>query len=238
MPANNQPEPEPNPERDPSRDIYSLWHKRALESLPYNEVRDGLATYLHTFYKFVWDAVSPWKGNHKDPWYLGRDRGLWAWCRWEAKARLDREYRESYSILEFYKLHFREDLRRDGIKAIQNNFWTPLIIMAQKAGDSEFLKQISVLVNQPETPMHQGMRCFCMGWDRQLLPLEFWSYPAIADWLVTKLANQAPTADTIKHWAHRLGLKQASPVVVPHWDKEGPVIDGEALEFHKIPDPE
>jgi hypothetical protein len=227
-PAENQ-----SPNRDTALDPYALWRGRETEALPFEEVRDGIAAYLRTFYRVVWLANT----QHRHPRYLARTEGLNAWCRYEADIRLKRGYRDTYTITELHELVFREDLRREGTSTLSDPFWTPLLVLKAREGDTKFFKQLDFLVQQPEIPMHHQKRLLCIAWDRALLPLACWSYPAIAAWLETRLGKRAPSADTLKHWGNELGLKQALPTIVTGYNQGGPIIDGEALEFHNYPDP-
>jgi hypothetical protein len=219
--------------RDTSQDPYALWHGRALQSLPYDEVRDGIAAFLKTFYKAIWGALTP----HRHPFYLSREEGLDAWCRYEAARRLERNYRDTYSIIEFHELIFREDLRRSGGKTLSDPLWTPLIVFKQREGNIEFFGQLPLLVNRPEQPMHQGMRRLALGWDRELIPLAFWTYPAIAKRIEWEEGRQVASEDTLRQWAFQLKLKQEKPAIITGYNNAGePVIDEAALEYHKIPD--
>jgi hypothetical protein len=229
------PENQGEPDRDTSRDPYALWHGRPEAELPFDEVRDGVARYLHTFYRLVWLANT----QHQHPRYLTRIKGLNAWCKYEAGQRLKRGNRETYSITEFHESVFREDLRRGGKNTLSDPFWRPLLILKASEGDTKFFKQLDWLVNQPESQgaaFHQK-RVLCIGWDRALIPLACWNYPAIAAWLALKLGNKAPSSDTLKHWGHELELIQESPTIVTGYDKGGPVIDPPAFEYHNFPDP-
>lgn len=217
--------------RNTSRDPYALWHGRALESLPYDEVCNGLADYLRTFYKVVWDALTP----HRHQWYLAREEGLLAWCRYEAICRLNCDYRETYSIIEFHELIFKEDLHRDGQKALQDPFWTPLFLLKKKEGDLEFFKHLPILVGQREQPMHQGIRRLAIGWDRETIPLSFWNYPAIAKRIEWEAKRKVASENTLRQWAHLLELKQQKPLVITGYNGPWPIIDEAAFEYHEIP---
>jgi hypothetical protein len=221
-------------ERDTSRDPYALWRGRPLESLPYNEVRDGIAIYLVTFYEPIWDALTP----HRHPFYLKRKDGLHAWSRYEADCRLSNQYREFYSITEFHELIFNEDMHRSGSKTLTDPFWSPLFVYKQREGDIDFFRRLPWLVKQPERPMHNGMRRLCIGWDRELIPLSYWTYPAIARRITCEEGRKVATENTLRQWAFLLELKQEKPAVVTGCSIAGdPVIDGAALDYHKIPDP-
>jgi hypothetical protein len=219
--------------RDTSRDPYALWHDRPLESLPYHELRDGIATYLKTFYKAVWDVLTP----NRHPFYLSREEGLSAWCRYEASIRLERNYRDTYSIIEFHELIFREDLRRSGRKTLSDPFWTPLMTLKQREEDIEFFGQLPFLIDQPEQPMHQGMRRLALGWDRELIPLSFWTYLAISRRIKWEEGREVATENTLRQWVFHLRLKQQKPAIITAYNEvEGPFIDEAALEFHGIPE--
>src|ERR1700745_110333 len=97
--SSRQPEDDAH-SRDTSHDPYALWHGRALQSLPYGQVRDGIAAFLKTFYKSIWDALTP----HRHSFSLSGEEGLHAWCRHEAACRLERAYRDTYSMIEFHEL--------------------------------------------------------------------------------------------------------------------------------------
>jgi hypothetical protein len=150
---------------------------------------------------------------------------------------LERNYRNTYSIIEFHELVFREDLRRSGGKALADPFWTPLMVLKQREGDVEFFRQLPLLVNRPEQPVHQGMRRLALGWDRELIPLAFWSYPAIAKRIEWEAGRKVANENALKQWANRLGLKQQIPRVITGYNNaQEPIIDETAFEYHKIPD--
>jgi hypothetical protein len=106
----------------------------------------------------------------------------------------------------------------------------------------QFIQYISVLVNRPPMRPHAVMRLFCIYWDRYEIPFEFWSYPAISDFLRHSFRNigpdLAPSANTIKQWAHRLELTPSEAIVVSEFNSlTGPKLDFAAFDFHHIPLP-
>lgn len=225
---------------DPARDPYHLWTGFGPETaLPFNQVRDGLAAFIKASIRPGWDLQTA----RKLDWYLSRDAGLSRWALHEADARLRAYYRPVYTAQAFHELHFTEAMRKGGEEAFKDPFWSPLIIQKQLEGDLQFIQHISVLVNQPPTEFHAVMRLFCIYWDRLELPLEYWSYPAAADFLRHDFRNigpnQVPSPETLRQWAHRLGLATARPLVVTKFNSlTGPELDFAAFDFHRIPPPD
>ena len=120
MASINQPVPE---EPDDPYDPHLLWEGLGLnDPLPYETVRDGFARYLVHAIRWSWDDQTP----IRDSWYLSRDEGLKAWCQHAARARLAVQQRPSYTIVQFHKLIFSEQMRRGGAEAMANPVWGPL----------------------------------------------------------------------------------------------------------------
>ena len=237
------------PEHNPSDQIslsvhadpYYLWTGLSPETaLPFAQVRNGLARFIQHHLRWAWDNQT--LVAHR--WYLAREEGLSNWCRFEAHQRLAAHYRPAYTALDFHELHFGEAMRRGGREAFKDPFWTPLLVHKQLTSDLGFIKHIEILVNRPPIESHALMRLFCVGWDRNIIPLSFWSYPAIEDYLRHALqaggqAALVPSANTIRQWAHRLELRQQKPLVVTGFDERVGItkkgFNFRAFEFHGIP---
>ena len=229
----------PENQPDPSHDPYYLWHSLPRgAALPFDQVRDGLALFIKTSIRPGWDIQT----ERKLDWYLSRDEGLSRWTQHEADRRLRAYYQPAYTVQAFHELHFTEAMRAGGKEAFKNPFWTELLVHKQLEGDLDFIKHIHTLVNQQPLEFHAVMRLFCIYWDRLDPPFEFWSYPAIADFLRHGFRNigpdQAPSANTVKQWAHRLELTPSTPIVVSEFNSlTGPKLDFRAFDFHRIPPP-
>jgi hypothetical protein len=174
------------------------------------------------------------------PWYVARDAGLKAWYRQAAKARLGVDQRSTYTLVQFHRLVFSEQMHRGGAEAMSDPVWTPLFEYMQLSGNSQFFSRLPYLFHQRPPVANMGQWLFCLFWDRASIPLEYWSSPAAQRYLLARLGpNAAPTEEGLRLWANRLGLIRAYPSVVTGFDpvsgipQEG--FNASALEFHGIP---
>jgi hypothetical protein len=218
-------------------DPHRLWQGLGSnDALSYQTVLDGFSRYLVHAICYSWDHATP----IKQPWYLARDEGLKAWCRHAAKARLGVHPRSTYTLVQFHRLVFSEQMRRGGKEAMSVPVWTPLFEHMQLSGNIQFFSRLHYLFNQMPPEANMGQWLFCLLWDRASIPLEFWSSPAAQGYLLTKLGpNAAPTEERLRLWASRLGLVRAYPSVVTVFDPVLGISKGgfnaNALEFHGIP---
>jgi hypothetical protein len=226
------------PENDNPLDPHHLWDGLGIDApLPYNTVLEGFASYLVHAVRPSWDLATV----IKQPWYFDRDEGLRAWCLHAAKARLAVSQRATYTLPQFHELIFSEQMRSGGREAMTDAVWTPLFEYMQRTGQDTFFRNLHYLFNQMRPKGQMARWLFCLLWDRASIPLEYWSYPAQACFLATRLSrNVAPTDRLLCKWASRMGLTQSCPSVITDFDPRTGTIpekgfDWAALKIHGIP---
>ena len=226
-------------------DPYALWN--GLEPgvrLERNIVQGGLGCWLAAQYRWIWDKQT----KIRSPWYLSRLVGLCAWCWYEAGLRLSAfSSQDSFTQVEFRELHFCEQAKKRGAEAIKDPFWDELFSFKKKTGDLKFYANLPILMNQAPLEHRLAMRLFCLYWDRLCeIPLEFWTAPAVATFLATKLEQIdrhgiAPNTELVRKWRERLGLVPFKPSVVTQYLPRAGIpptgYDHEAFQLAGIPAP-
>ena len=222
-------------------ELVHLWDGRdSDERLDHDTVFNFVVEHMVKSVRPGWDYSTP----VKKPWYLAWDEGLRAWCRDVTKLRFVAHPLPSYSKWDYDKILFHEQFRRKGRKAMKNPCWKALRDHMWDTENIEFFRYLHLLLGQKPATWVLGRRMFCLYWDRAEIPLRFWSYPAAALFLQTKVAikGAAPSAKLLDQWACRLGLSQAYPLVVTDFSTQEGVIPEhgfhlEAFELHRIPPP-
>jgi hypothetical protein len=228
-----------------AQDPYYLWRELPYGArLPREVVATGLARWLQAHLVWIWDQ----RTQIKLPWYLARIDGLVAWSLDEAALRLSTfSNQDSFTAAEFHELHFAESLRKKKVAALRDPFWDELILHKKAEGDLNFFTHLPVLIHQPPYEFRQAKRLFCLLWDRGSIPLQYWSYAALAAYLEVTLSTLnrhaiAPDTEALRQWVSRLGLVPFRPAVVTRYDsRERQIpIDGfclEAFQLARIPAP-
>jgi hypothetical protein len=225
------------------QDPYYLWRDLPYDTrLPRDVVAAGLAKWLEGQLQWIWDQQT----EIKTPWYLSRRKALRAWCLDEAALRLSAKGRDSYSAAEFAEIHFIEALHENKLAALRDSFWDGLFQNKKSIGDLAFFEHLSILIDQPPQPFHQGKRLFCLLWDRACIPLEYWKYSAAVLYLQDVLGRLdrhalAPDEVTLRQWVHRLGLRPFRPAVITGYTKGKSIsrhgFNLEAFILARIPPP-
>ena len=220
-----------------NNDPHCLWDGLGIDApLPYNTVLEGFTRFLVRAIRWSWDHQSP----ITQPWYLARDEGLKVWCLHAARARLAVNQQPTYTLVQFHRLIFSEQMRQGGKEAMSDPVWTPLFEHMQLTRNLQFFRRLPYLFNQQPPVANMGQFLFCLLWDRASIPLEYWNTPAAQSYLQVRLGpNAAPTEEGLRLWASRLGLVHSYPSVVTIFDSGlGIPPEGfhlEALEYHGIP---
>jgi hypothetical protein len=188
--ASSSPENQPDPARDP----YYLWDGLEPEdTLPFEQVCDGFAQWLQGRLGWIWDQQTALR----TPWHLARNKGLQAWCRYEADQRLKVMYRDSYTAAQFHEIFFREAVR-DNTAALSDPFWDALIAHKRREGDANFFRYISVLINQNSSPQQSQQRLLCVLYDRFYIPLQYCTSSAISDCWRFYVKRSAPSPALVR----------------------------------------
>jgi hypothetical protein len=226
------------PEQMPDYEPEHLWDGRdPREKIDYDVLLEHRTKYLIHCVRPSWDQETPFK----TPWHLSRDTGLRAWCRHAAAIRFGAHPRPNYTLHQYDEVIFGERLRRKGRLAMRDPYWKALRDHMWDTENVEFFRHLHLLFKQKPVTGVWGRWAFCVGWDRESIPFEFWSYPAIAKYLETKIAikDAAPSSGLLSKWATRMELVQAYPPVVTDFvPGEGIPEEGyhqEAFDLHGIP---
>jgi hypothetical protein len=215
-------------------DPYSLWSDLPPGSaLPYSQVLLGFASWLRGVYRPMWDQQSP----HSTSWHLARDRGLHAWCLYEAAQRLKERYQDAYSDADFMVIHLAEALLGDEPDAFKSPFWTPLFTYHQLRDDKTFFRYIARVLDRKDTPAYGHQRLLAILYDRAYCPLEYWSSPAIAEFWRKCVDANTPSPGLIRKWLERMNLELAYPPIVTAFNPGGITrLDKSAARLHGLPD--
>jgi len=213
---------------DDAYDPHRLWQGfGSNDSLPYETVLEGFTRYLAHTIRWSWDDQTPVQHAY----YLARDEGLRAYCRHAATVRLGMQPPPSYTHVQFKELIFFEQMRKGAREA-----------MAASSRGSLFEQVHKILLKRKLPVGDMGRWVFCLLWDRAIIPLEFWSYPATECFLATKLRarNAVPNEQRLRKWASRMKLVHAYSVVTDFNSRVGIPERGfnaEAFRLSGIPTP-
>jgi len=193
-----------------------LWEEKGPDYIaPYDEVLGRVARWLEAYLQGLWDLTTA----IKHPWFLARKAGLRAWSKYEARLRLNPFYREKYTLADYFELNLVESMRKHGEAEVKDPFWSDFIsFMTQTEGPQFWRRTLDRAALKPA--QHQLVhRLFCFLWDREGVPFEFWTYPAMEAFLTEILIEKRANANSVRtgnlrQLVKRLKLQKSSHVIV------------------------
>jgi len=193
----------------------------------------------------VWDKNTRAFGYPQIGWYLNREAGLLAWADYAANFQLKQAGKNAFTVEDYYQFHFLDEIKRIGKEALADDYFRQFREYEFATKNQEFIHGLSrTLTNKGRRPNLEFL-WFCFLWDRQLIPLQFWTNDAIAGYYRTTSGDDGTrfNKENIRNWKRALKLKETPPLLVVGWDDAKKRIKLERRievlkrieEAHKIP---
>jgi hypothetical protein len=199
-----------------------IWLEKGPQyAAPVGAVQQALASCLVADWRTVWDKNTRAFGYPQIGWYLNREAGLLAWADYAANFQLKQTGKNACTAEDYYQFHLFDEIKRIGKEALADDYFRQFREYEFATKNQEFIHGLSrTLTNKGRRPNLEFL-WFCFLWDRQLIPLQFWTNDAIAGYYRAKTGDDGTrfNKERLRDWKRALKLKETPPLLVLGWDE-------------------